>query len=56
MVDRYAAMSDALNKTGRPILFSIVGWGVGDPWTGWGTEVSISSKCVFREVHFHVAE
>lgn len=36
IVDRYSAMSDALNKTGRPMLFAIVGWGVGDPWKGWG--------------------
>jgi len=39
IVDRYAAMSDALNKTGRPMLFAIVGWGVGDPWKGWGAKV-----------------
>lgn len=39
VVDRYAAMSKALNATGRPIVFAIVGWGVGDPWKGWGTQV-----------------
>jgi alpha-galactosidase len=39
IVDRYSAMSDALNKTGRPMLFAIVGWGVGDPWKGWGEKV-----------------
>lgn len=38
-MDRYAAMSNALNKTGRPVLFAIVGWGVGDPWKGWGIQV-----------------
>ena len=32
MVDRYVAMRDALNKTGRPILFSLCEWGVADPW------------------------
>ncbi len=32
VVDRYEAMRDALNKTGRPILFSMCEWGVADPW------------------------
>ena len=32
IVDRYTAMRDALNKTGRPILFSMCNWGAGDPW------------------------
>ena len=41
VVDRYSDMSKALNKTGRSILFSIVGWGVGDPWKGWGPEVRL---------------
>lgn len=29
---RYEAMSEALNATGRPILFSICEWGVSSPW------------------------
>ena len=40
VIDRYSAMSKALNQTGRPVLFSVVGWGVGDPWKGWGQTVS----------------
>lgn len=31
-------MRDALNKTGRPILFSMCNWGVGDSWR-WASEV-----------------
>ena len=38
IVDRYAAMRDALNKTGRPILFSMCNWGAGDPWK-WAQQV-----------------
>ena len=38
IVDRYTAMRDALNKTGRPILFSMCNWGVGDSWL-WGPKV-----------------
>lgn len=38
VVDRYTAMHDALNKTGRPILYSICDWGVGDPWL-WAPKV-----------------
>ncbi|KAJ5833462.1 Alpha-galactosidase/alpha-n-acetylgalactosaminidase [Penicillium riverlandense] len=30
--DRYNAMSMALNKTGRPILYSMCNWGVDGPW------------------------
>lgn len=29
---RYEAMRDALNATGRPILFSMCEWGVSSPW------------------------
>jgi hypothetical protein len=29
----YTNMSQALNKTGRPIFFSICEWGRYDPWT-----------------------
>ena len=38
VVDRYVAMRDALNATGRPILFSMCDWGVGDPWL-WAPKV-----------------
>ena len=38
IVDRYSAMRDALNKTGRPILYSMCNWGVGDSWL-WGPKV-----------------
>ena len=38
IVDRYTAMRDALNKTGRPILYSMCNWGVGDSWL-WGPKV-----------------
>ena len=37
VVDRYVAMRDALNKTGRPMLFSLCEWGVANPWL-WGQE------------------
>ena len=30
--DRYNAMSVALNKTGRPMLYSMCNWGVDGPW------------------------
>lgn len=29
---RYKAMSDALNQTGRPILYSMCNWGTDYPW------------------------
>ena len=32
-IARYTAMRDALDATGRPILFAICEWGVHDPWT-----------------------
>lgn len=41
IVDRYVAMRDALNQTGRPIVFSMCNWGVGDPWSGWGQQVQM---------------
>ncbi|KAL3147731.1 hypothetical protein ABBQ32_002472 [Trebouxia sp. C0010 RCD-2024] len=41
IVDRYSAMRDALNKTGRPILFSMCNWGAGDPWK-WAQKVGNS--------------
>ena len=41
VVDRYTAMRDALNATGRPILYSLCGWGVADPHT-WAAQVGTS--------------
>uniref|UniRef100_A0A1D2A6Z5 Alpha-galactosidase n=1 Tax=Auxenochlorella protothecoides TaxID=3075 RepID=A0A1D2A6Z5_AUXPR len=38
---RYGAMRDALNATGRPILFSLCEWGVEEPWL-WGRAVGNS--------------
>jgi alpha-galactosidase len=35
IVDRYTAMRDALNATGRPIYYSMCSWGVADSWK-WG--------------------
>jgi len=34
----YGRMSQALNATGRPILFSLCSWGNGHPWN-WGHKV-----------------
>lgn len=39
--DRYKAMSDALNKTGRPIFYSICNWGQDSPWY-WGSAIANS--------------
>ncbi|RUS29406.1 alpha-galactosidase 1 [Jimgerdemannia flammicorona] len=38
---RYKAMRDALNATGRPILYSVCNWGEEDPWL-WGPEYANS--------------
>ena len=38
-------MRDALNKTGRPIVYAIDDWGVTNPWQ-YGMEVSPHSFCV----------
>ena len=38
---RYPVMRDALNKTGRPIFFSICEWGTENPWE-WGKETGNS--------------
>ncbi len=37
-VQRYTAMRDALQSTGRPIVYSICEWGTSQPWT-WATDV-----------------
>jgi len=39
--NRYKAMSDALNATGRPILYSVCNWGVDYPWN-WGSTIANS--------------
>lgn len=38
VIDRYVAMRDALNATGRPLLYSLCEWGVADPWK-WAPKV-----------------
>ena len=37
---RFKAMSEALNATGRPILFSMCEWGVDQPWDGWAAPLA----------------
>mmetsp|Transcript_37616 Transcript_37616/g.85405 ORF Transcript_37616/g.85405 Transcript_37616/m.85405 type:complete len:520 (-) Transcript_37616:720-2279(-) len=37
----YTVMRDALNETGRPILYSLCSWGTGSPYL-WGREVANS--------------
>ena len=39
--NRYNAMSEALNKTGRPILYSLCNWGEDGPWN-WAQTMSNS--------------
>lgn len=43
VIDRYTAMHDALNATGRPIYYSMCDWGVGDPWL-WAPKVRQSRQ------------
>ncbi|KAK3178491.1 hypothetical protein OEA41_000627 [Lepraria neglecta] len=38
---RYKAMSDALNATGRPILYSMCNWGQDNPWN-WAQTIANS--------------
>ncbi|RDW89591.1 alpha-galactosidase-2 [Coleophoma cylindrospora] len=38
---RYKTMSDALNATGRPILYSLCNWGEDYPWN-WGSTIANS--------------
>ena len=38
---RYRTMGDALNATGRPILYSLCNWGEDYPWN-WGSTVANS--------------
>ena len=54
VIDRYTAMSKALNKTERPIVYSMCDWGVGNPWL-WAPKVpdpcaSCRSACVLLHV------
>lgn len=37
--ERYGAMGEALEATGRDIVYSICEWGDNEPWTGWAAEV-----------------
>jgi alpha-galactosidase len=37
-IRRYTAMRDALNRTGRPIVYAICEWGTSQPWL-WGKGV-----------------
>lgn len=39
--NRYSVMSEALNATGRPILYSLCNWGEDYPWN-WGTTIANS--------------
>lgn len=41
-VPRYAAMRDALNATGRPVVYSLCNWGALRPWL-WADKVGRSS-------------
>ena len=36
-------MSEALNKTGRPVLYSMCIWGTGDAWR-WAAQVRTASS------------
>ncbi|KAJ9143812.1 Alpha-galactosidase [Pleurostoma richardsiae] len=38
---RYAVMSEALNATGRPVLYSLCNWGEDYPWN-WGSTIANS--------------
>lgn len=41
--DRFNKMSQALNKTGKPILYSMCNWGVDGPWN-FATEIANSFR------------
>jgi alpha-galactosidase len=41
--NRYKAMSDALNSTGRPILYSMCNWGEDSPWN-WASTIANSIR------------
>ena len=55
IIDRFTAMRDALNSTGRPVLFSMCLWGTGDAWR-WGGQVHftpIAHSQPVASVHVH---
>ena len=41
MRSRYEVMGNALNATGRPILYSLCNWGEDYPWN-WGSTIANS--------------
>jgi alpha-galactosidase len=41
MIEAYKKMADALNATGRPIIYSLCQYGVAEPWE-WGPEIGAS--------------
>lgn len=43
ILDRYAAMRDALNATGRPIVYSLCQWGVMEAHL-WGPQASAACR------------
>ncbi|CAI2177667.1 6173_t:CDS:10 [Funneliformis geosporum] len=47
---RYQAMRDALNATGRPIFYSICEWGISSPHL-WGSSVGNSSWRTTEDIH-----
>jgi alpha-galactosidase len=52
---RYATMANALNATGRPILYSLCNWGEDYPWN-WGSTIANVSMNSFpfplHSLHF----
>ncbi|KAL4458747.1 hypothetical protein ABPG75_013612 [Micractinium tetrahymenae] len=49
LLERFVAMRDALNATGRPILYQLCEWGIGDPWL-WGPRVAHTWRTTF-DIH-----
>ena len=43
--NRYKAMGDALNATGRPIVYSLCSWGEDQVHTVCGIRLSLSTPC-----------
>ncbi|EFN53392.1 hypothetical protein CHLNCDRAFT_137182 [Chlorella variabilis] len=46
LLGRFVAMRDALNATGRPFVYSLSEWGIGDPWV-WGPQVAHAWRTTF---------
>ena len=44
VVERFTAMSEALNRTERPVLYSMCIWGTGDVWK-WGPKARLPLLC-----------